>query len=216
MMKLYYARKYLIEWTFSNCHRIGFLIFCFISVSLKCSALSAPANQKITPKRIQSILFDKGEPHRIYLVPGLGTVIVFPCFVSDGFIGDESQATVRFSPTTKRNLLLSLKSTAVHATNLIVRCENQSSHFVFDIIPNRQTHQDVLEINSSFGRPEFITHLIMKEDLNPQENREALIPGKKRLVVTEPQLVSQSGKGSSILESSPSESTKRNSKTKSK
>lgn len=138
-----------------------------------------------SPKRIQSVMFDKGSPHKIYLHPGLGSVITFPCFVSDSFVGDESQAEVKPSPSTKRNLLLSLKSHASKATNLIVRCEGQQSHFVLDVVPSSTNHQDILEIRAAFGRPE----LAETDSLKATEKSEA---SPKKVVITAPELIGQS------------------------
>lgn len=137
-----------------------------------------------SPKRIQSVMFDKGSPHKIYLHPGLGSVITFPCFVSDSFVGDESQAEVRPSPSTKRNLLLSLKSHASKATNLIVRCEGQQSHFVLDVVPSSTNHQDILEIRAAFGRPE----LAETDNLKATEKSET---SPKKVVITAPELIGQ-------------------------
>ena len=114
------------------------------------------SNAEDSIKRVQSMIFDKGSPQKIYLHPGLGSVITFPCFVSDSFLGDESQAEIRPSPSNRKIILLSLKSQASRATNLIVRCEGQLSHFVIDIVPSNKTHQDVLEIRAAFGRPELM------------------------------------------------------------
>ena len=138
-----------------------------------------------SPKRIQSVMFDKGSPHKIYLHPGLGSVITFPCFVSDSFVGDESQAEVRPSPSTKRNLLLSLKSHASKATNLIVRCEGQQSHFVLDVVPSSTNHQDILEIRAAFGRPE----LAETDNLKAMEKSET---SPKKVVIAAPELIDQS------------------------
>lgn len=140
-----------------------------------------------SPKRIQSVMFDKGIPHKIYLHPGLGSVITFPCFVSDSFVGDESQAEVRPSPSTRKNLLLSLKSHASKATNLIVRCEGQQSHFVLDVVPSNTSHQDILEIRAAFGRPE----LREIENFKATEKTETL---PKKVVITAPELISESPK----------------------
>ncbi|HPI39350.1 MAG TPA: hypothetical protein PLJ21_01015 [Pseudobdellovibrionaceae bacterium] len=109
-----------------------------------------------SPNRIQSVLFDKGKPHKIFMHPGLGTVVSFPCFVSDSFIGDDTQVEVKPSPSTRKNLLINLKQIATRATNLIVRCEGQRTHFVLDLVPSRRLHQDILEIRASFGRAEII------------------------------------------------------------
>nr|BFD69036.1 hypothetical protein HAGR004_40580 [Bdellovibrio sp. HAGR004] len=138
-----------------------------------------------SPKRIQSVMFDKGTPHKIYLHPGLGSVITFPCFVSDSFVGDESQAEVRPSPSTRKNLLLSLKSHASKATNLIVRCEGQQSHFVLDVVPSSTSHQDILEIRAAFGRPE----LIEIENLKAPARSEML---PKKVVIAAPELIGES------------------------
>ena len=129
------------------------LVFCFGSWLVVFSPFSRAES---TIKRVQSMIFDKGSPQKIYLHPGLGSVITFPCFVSDSFLGDESQAEIRPSPSNRKIILLSLKSQASRATNLIVRCEGQLSHFVIDIVPSNKTHQDVLEIRAAFGRPELM------------------------------------------------------------
>ncbi|MGZ3769353.1 MAG: hypothetical protein ACXVCP_08495 [Bdellovibrio sp.] len=136
------------------------------------------------PKRIQSVLFDKGNPHKIFLHPGLGTVITFPCFVSDSFLGDESQAEIKPSPSNRKNLLLSLRSTASRATNLIVRCEGQHSHFVLDIVPSKIIHQDILDIRAAFGRPELIELETQKKIESKTET-----PQTKKIVIMAPKLL---------------------------
>lgn len=153
-------------------------------------SLLAPIMAQASTKRIQSVLFDKGLPHKIYLHPGLGSVVIFPCFVSDSFLGDESQVDVRPSPSTRKNLLLNLKSNASKPTNLIIRCEGQLTHFVLDIIPSGTTHQDILEIRAAFGRPE-----IKDAELNPTESQS---PGSspKKVVITSPVLIETSTKES--------------------
>ena len=118
-------------------------VFCFGGWLVVFSPFSRAES---TIKRVQSMIFDKGSPQKIYLHPGLGSVITLPCFVSDSFLGDESQAEIRPSPSNRKIILLSL----------IVRCEGQLSHFVIDIVPSNKTHQDVLEIRAAFGRPELM------------------------------------------------------------
>jgi len=130
------------------CNVILFSLFSFFSLSKPIQA---------APKRIQSIAFDKGETHRIFVVPGLASVIKFPCFGADALSGDESQVSVRFSPTTKKELQISMRSSFSRPTNLIVRCEGQSDHFVFDLIPSRSIHQDVLDVRIGYGRPDFVS-----------------------------------------------------------
>lgn len=145
-----------------------------------------PTISVASTKRIQSVFFDKGLPHKIYLHPGLGSVVIFPCFVSDSFLGDDSQVDVRPSPSTRKNLLLNLKSNASKPTNLIVRCEGQLTHFVLDIIPSSTTHQDILEIRAAFGRPEIKE----SEAIFPGSQNSIAIP--KKVVVTAPVLIETS------------------------
>lgn len=136
------------------------------------------------PKRIQSVIFDKGSPHKIFLHPGLGSVITFPCFVSDSFLGDESQAEIKPSPSTRKNLLLSLKSMASRPTNLIVRCEGQHNHFVLDLVPSKNIHQDILDIRAAFGRAELVEVETVKTIENKTE-----IPKTKKIVLMAPKLL---------------------------
>ncbi len=136
----------------------NFIITLFITLSFSfflCQILISPKAKAETsqPRRIQSVLFDKGEPHKIFLNPGLASVVNFPCFVADSVLGSDTEALIRFSPTTKKSLYLSLKLNASVATNLLVRCEDQTTYFVLDLIPSMRVHQDVLEIRSSFGSP---------------------------------------------------------------
>jgi len=141
------------------------------------------------PKRIQSVLFDKGTPYKIFMHPGLGTVLSFPCFISDSFIGDETQIEVKPNPSTRKNLLLNIKHSASRATNLIVRCEGQRSHFVLDLVPSRSLHQDVLEIRASFGQAELMDQEI-KHEAPLIEKEKAL----KKIVIMAPVLLETSQK----------------------
>lgn len=156
-------------------------------------------SNRITPKRIQSVLFDKGEPHRVFLNPGLAAVVNFPCYVADSFLGSESDVLVKFSPTTKKSLYLSLKTTVSRPTNLLVRCEDQTTYFVLDLIPSQAVHQDVLEIRASYGRPHHAETEL--KEIREQKVAESSKKSKKErspkvIVVKKPILVNSS-KGAS-------------------
>ena len=105
------------------------------------------------PDRIQSMRFDKSKVERIYLAPGLGSVVLFPCSLQEVFIGRSEDLKVQISPNDKRTLFLNLKLNSSLPTNVIVKCEVDKNIFVFDVIPSKSKHQDLVEIRSSFGRP---------------------------------------------------------------
>lgn len=103
--------------------------------------------------RIQSLRFDRGNVQTIYLAPGLGSMILFPCALLEAFIGRSEDLKSQISPNDKKVLFLNLKLNSSLPTNVIARCENEKNAFVFDVIPSRAKHQDVVEIRSSFGSP---------------------------------------------------------------
>ena len=105
--------------------------------------------------RIESLLFNKAQVQTIAMAPGLGSVVIFPCPLADVFVGRAEDVTAKINPNDKRILFLNLKSSTSESTNLIARCEQQRKPFVFDVIPSRGRHQDVLEIASAYGGAGF-------------------------------------------------------------
>lgn len=114
--------------------------------------------------RIQSVRVDKGQVQRIYLAPGLGSVVLFPCALQEVFIGRSEDLKAQISPNDKKTLFLNLKLNSSLPTNVIVKCSPENSIFVFDVIPNRNKHQDLVEIRSSYGRPNYQGDQRMVED----------------------------------------------------
>lgn len=139
----------------------------------------------LAPKRIQSIILNRGEAQKINVVPGLASVIKLPCFGADAISGDESQVTVRFSPTTKKELQINMKSTFSKPTNLIIRCEGQDTHFVFDLVPSRNVHQDILEVRQAFGSPAFEGDSAeIKQIIQTQDKPQKIVISKPELIET--------------------------------
>lgn len=139
--------------------------------SKKAPGLTHQAPSSVPPKRITSILIDQAKPQSVYLSPGLGSMVVFPCFLSGAFVGNESEVQVQFSPSSKKILLLNLKSNFSHPTNMIATCENQRVHFVFDLIPSQRIHQDLIEIRAGYGHPEFVETLDNENGANVGSKR---------------------------------------------
>ncbi len=106
------------------------------------------------PSRITAIHFDKGKVERIYMAPGLATAVTFPCDLDEATTGRDEDLKAKVSPTSKRQLTLNLSNAASLPTNLIVRCGDRQELFVFDVIPSRKSHQDVVRITGTYGGAE--------------------------------------------------------------
>jgi len=144
--------------------------------------LTANAN----PDRIQSMRFDKSQVQRIYLAPGLGSIVLFPCALQEVFIGRSEDLKAQISPNDKKTLFLNLKLNSSLPTNVIVKCNPEKSIFVFDVIPSRSRHQDLVEIRSSFGRPNMIGGQNIQQVTNTRT--------VNRLIVKTPVLVENGGR----------------------
>ena len=154
-------------------------------------ALAVPLNLGFAAsvKRIQSAALDKGQVHRLYLSPGLASVITFPCDVDEAVVGREQDLKVQVSPTTKRQLTLHLSNWSALHTNLLVRCGDKRDPFVFDIIVSRTTHQDHFKVSSFFGSPEDESLQTSVID-SSEKNLGSKTGGRKRIIeIKQPILV---------------------------
>ena len=104
-------------------------------------------------ERIESTRFDRSKVMLLYLAPGLGSIVLFPCALQEVFIGRSDDLKAQISPNDKKTLFLNLKLNTSLPTNLIAKCEGDKTVLVFDVIPSRTKHQDVVEIRNFFGSP---------------------------------------------------------------
>lgn len=130
-------------------------------------------------ERIGSIRFNKGSVERIYLAAGMGSVVLLPCGIEEVFVGRSDDLKVQISPNDKKTLFLNLKLNASLPTNVIIKCEIDKNVFVFDVIPSKTRHQDLVEIRSHFGRPNRKDLIIQKESV------------PNRFVIKKPELISE-------------------------
>jgi hypothetical protein len=114
-----------------------------------CFTMSAFA----APARISARLADLGEVHKIYLAQGLASVVQLPYPVTEARVGSPDDIQVQVSKTLPSELTLILKRTGAQPTNLIVRCGTRT--LVFDLIPSKKTHQDLVRISGSYGAPDM-------------------------------------------------------------
>jgi len=103
--------------------------------------------------RIQATRFDRSQVMRIYLAPGLGSLVLFPCALIEVFVGRGEDLKAQISPSDKKTLFLNLKLNSSLPTNMIAKCEPERNVFVFDVIPSKTQHQDLVDIRNAFGGP---------------------------------------------------------------
>lgn len=137
-------------------------------------------------ERIQSTRFDRSQVMRIYLAPGLGSLVLFPCALVEVFVGRGEDLKAQISPSDKKTLFLNLKLNSSLPTNMIAKCEPERNVFVFDVIPSKSQHQDLVDIRNVFGRPSMAG----RKPIEVSQDNQA----KGRLVLKNPVLID---KGSS-------------------
>lgn len=138
-----------------------------------------------TIERIQTTRFDRSQVMRIYLAPGLGSILLFPCGLLEVFVGRSEDLKVQISPTDKKTLYLNLKQNTSLPTNVIAKCEPERNIFVFDVIPSKAKHQDVVEIRSFYGSPSNKTFKSLE---NSHETTK-----KVKHIIRKPSLIGQGG-----------------------
>lgn len=139
--------------------------FTLVFLSMLISAIA-----EAEPKRISAIAVNQAKVQSIRLTPGLASVVLFPCEIDEAIIGRNEDLKATVSPTTKRNLILHLAKGSSLSTNLIVRCGDEEIPFVFDVIPSRAVHQDLVRVASRYGGPE-VQPLISESEARAARNR---------------------------------------------
>lgn len=149
-------------------------------------SLIASISARAQLERIQSIRFDRSQVKSVHLAPGLGSMILFPCALVEVFVGRSEDLKAQISPTDKKLLYLNLKLNSSFPTNMIAKCELERNVFVFDVIPSKTQHQDLVDIRGIYGR-------LAKNDLKPIEASNPMEePSKeplKRIVLENPVLI---------------------------
>ena len=94
--------------------------------------------------RISSINLNSKRVEKIYIVPGLLLKLILPCQVEEMAIGKSNHYNYIISKKSSNQALINAKD--LTPTNLIIKCVGNISNFVFDLIPNKLNHQDVVRI----------------------------------------------------------------------
>lgn len=149
------------------------------------------AQHNYSLERIQSQSVDKGKVQKIYVAPGLATLMRFPCVIKEAVVGNSELVNAKVSEKDSQSVILSISAPQKTATNLIVRCVSTNAPFVFDVISSRKSHQDYMDISAGYGRPKvkgMNLHLIdsskSKSKKSNPEDVSMITLRKKRLLKT--------------------------------
>lgn len=130
-------------------------------------------------ERIENFNVDRKRVNKIYLSSGKASVVRFPHTIEEVRVGIPNYYPADTSKVYSKELTLRIKEGVKTSSNLIVRTSNEDM-YVFDLVPSKINHQDVLFIDDSFYRTKFKTaRSFNKKRLN---KRITLIKGDKRRI----------------------------------
>ena len=95
-------------------------------------------------KRISDQEMDLTRVRLIYMTPGRSTLVDMPCDISHSIIGLDEDIKITIGPEKKSTMSIWMSSDRSQPTNLTVRCGGEV--FVFDLYPNKVSHQDYINI----------------------------------------------------------------------
>ena len=121
-------------------------------------------------KRVTQENIDLSKPHRIFMTVGRTTMIDFPCEITPTIVGLTEDIKLTIGPDSKRTMSLWIGSEESQPTNMIVKCEG--AVFVFDIIPNRENHQDYIDITNYFDGREKRNRRLISTSARPKARKE--------------------------------------------
>jgi type IV secretory pathway VirB9-like protein len=101
-------------------------------------------------RRIESLHKNIGESSKIYIKPGLVTVLEMPQNIIEVRVGNPNDLKGVISQVSPKEITLFLKNSNAIPTNLILRSDRKM--YVFDIIPSVSKHQDYIKVSSGIGR----------------------------------------------------------------
>ena len=109
--------------------------------------------RELLPRRISSQIMDLGHAYPIYMVAGMATLVILPGPVT-GIRTGNPESIQYFRPDKPENeVTVVLQNQNSKPTNLILRSGKKI--YVFDVVPSKTVHQDVLEVVGDFGGAQF-------------------------------------------------------------
>lgn len=120
------------------------MLYIVLGIFLRSNFSAAQMNP-----RIQKLYLNKSMPQKIFLSPGLATSVKMPCEI-DEVITPGSGILKYISERNKTRFSLEISNQA-RSTNFIVHCLD--STYVFDLIVNKNLHNDYIEVIGDYGDP---------------------------------------------------------------
>lgn len=128
------------------------VLLCIVVIPLAI-ADQGPKGRELLPRRISSQIMDLGKAYPVYMVAGMATLVILPGPVT-GIRTGNPDSIQYFRPDKPENeVTIVLKNQSAKPTNLILRSGQKI--YVFDVVPSKSVHQDVLEVVGDFGGAQF-------------------------------------------------------------
>ena len=119
------------------------------TVCIQSQAAESGKGRELLPRRISSQIMDLGKAYPIYMVAGMATLIILPG-PTTGIRTGNPESIQYFRPDKPENeVTVVLQNQNAKPTNLILRSGKKI--YVFDVVPSKNIHQDVLEVVGDFG-----------------------------------------------------------------
>lgn len=98
------------------------------------------------PLRVSEVRKEQSQVDRIFLAPGMVTVLEFPEAIKEARVGLPQSFKVQISSVTPSEMTISRAGSIERPSNLIVRTGRRI--WVFDLIPSRASHQDFIRVRT--------------------------------------------------------------------
>ena len=134
------------------------LLFCLHSMEVQ-----AAPEKGSTPRRISSRYIDMGQPQKIYMVPGMATLIELPTPIHKIRVGNSKDVQYTKPKQPENEVTLFLTHADAKPTNLFLI--SGKNKYIFDIVPSKSIHQDYIEVVGFYGGPEYEGSPSLKEDV---------------------------------------------------
>ena len=128
------------------------------------------------PRRLSAPVLDLGKVHPIHMIPGNATLIEIPGPITGVHPGSQQDLKFEKEGLPDNEVLIRLARGNAQTSNLIIRSVKKK--YVFDIIPSKTVHRDIIEIPSSFGGPEIDTNTSIA--VESSDDREEHSPTKSK------------------------------------
>ncbi len=133
-------------------------------------------------ERIENFDIDRKRVNKIYIAFAKACVIRFPDTVEEIRVGIPQLYTAETSKTYAREITLNLSQESKNPSNLIVRTTNEDI-YVFDLVPSKHNHQDVVYVDDSFYKAKKKIKNIKKTKLFTRIKPKHLFKSKLEKVV---------------------------------